>query len=240
MFAFLQTVLWVGLIVWCLLRFEKSISAVVAAITKRIQDGDELAAPGGFRIGMRQTPVEAQKNRLQDEAKELIQTLSTDSEWRAADPQECEAADELKSERPSLKVALEAAVRDVADAQTLGLNWLGMVTGGQVVANLTIGNVAFDGLLRGADGKSQSPVLIKLVNRVSQVADLVKQVENWTAAEARSDRYVPLPLTVLMVTTERVGAGASLWEHVPPSARAAATWYQIDLAQLRATYGFAP
>lgn len=237
MFAFLQTVLWVGLIVWCLLRFEKSISAVVAAITKRIQDGDELAAPGGFRIGMRQTPAEEQKHKLQEEAKELVQTLSTESEANANDPHKCQQGD---AERPSVKDALEAAVRDVSDAQTLGLNWLGMVTGGQVVPNLTIGGVAFDGLLRGFDGKSQSPVLIKLINSVTQVMDVVKQVENWTTVEAASAQYVPLPITVLMVTTERVDAETRLWDHVPPSARAAATWYQVDLNQLRATYGFIP
>lgn len=241
MTALLQTLLWVVLIVWALLRFEKVISGLLSAVTKRIEDGDELAGPGGFRIGVRQTPAGEQRHRLQEEAQEVIRNVLPEE----GDPpapsaqrhQEDRAEQEPANQFPSIKNALGKAVRDVSDAQTLGLKWLGMTEGGQVVPDVMLGNTAFDGLLKRPDGSAQALVMVKLVNNVSQIATIVEQAKSWFQARPSSGKYAQLPIAVVLVTSDHFDSSISLWHHLPINMIGDAKWYQIDLRQLRSMYG---
>jgi len=238
--AFLQTLLWVGLIVWALLRFEKVIGALFGAVTKRIEDGDELAGPGGFRLGVRQTPAAEQKDRLQEEAQEVVRNVVTEQGQPlgpAGEGDQHPRAEELPASKPTVKQALEAAVRDVSDAQTLGLKWLGMVTGGQVLPNVKVGNTAFDGLLKQPDGRPQALVMVKLVNSVSQMAEIGEQAKRWSSTKRLAGTFGSLPISVVLVTSDRFDRGERLWNHIPPYVRDVVQWYEIDLRQLRSMYG---
>lgn len=240
MAAFSQTLLWVALIVWALLRFEKVIGALFNAVTKRIEDGDELAGPGGFRIGVRQTPADEQKDRLQEEAQEVVRNVVTERDSPPAPPGQDDQhapADAVSTSSPGVRQALEVAIRDVSDAQTLGLKWLGMTEGAQVLPNVKVGDIAFDGLLKRPDGKPQALVMVKLVNSLSQMAGIAKQAKTWSNMRRLSGTYGPLPISVVLVASERVASDTQLWQHIPQWARGAVQWYEIDLRQLRSMYG---
>lgn len=239
MSAFLQTLLWVGLIAWALLRFEKVIGALVGAVTKRIEDGDELAAPGGFRIGVRQTSAAEEKDQLQKEAQEAVRNGQAEG---AEPPEPVERVNQApQGESPfgreaKNRTTYAAALRNVSDAKSLGLKWLGMTLGAQVLPNVTVGKTAFDGLLKQADGTPRGLVAVKLVNSISQLERIFAQIKEMADVERISNKDGPLRIAVVLVRSDRL-QDKSLWPYIPTDFGHAVDWYEIDLPQLRQMYG---
>lgn len=237
MFPFLQTVLWVGLIGWALIRFEKAIGAVLTALTKRIEDGDELAAPGGFRM-VRHTPAAEEMDRLRQEAQEVVRNEAP--EPMAQPPaQELDNApeppevDRVKRPNSSVRDSLEVAARDVLDAQTLGLKWLGMVTNTGIHPSISVGDIALDGAMVDPNGKVIGLVLVKLVSSIGQLQDVSQQVVRLADQCAAYGTR----LSVLLVKATDLVANTHLYELLPSPARDRAIFYEVDLPQLRKAYG---
>lgn len=240
MSAFLQTLLWVALIAWALLRFEKVIGALVGAVTKRIEDGDELAAPGGFRIGVRQVSAGEQRDQLHREAEEAVRNSEAESEGQAEPA--VEANQHPVGDNLSGGVAhggfnaLAGALRDVSDAKTLGLKWLGMAMGGQILPNVKVGDISFDGLLKFPDGGPRALVVVKLVNSLSHLPSIVEQVKAMANLKRLPDSRGPLRISVVLVRSDRL-ANEKLWPYIASASSDEIDWREIDLPQLRAMYG---
>jgi hypothetical protein len=68
----LQTVLWVGLIVWLIFRYNKQVEAILTAIQGRITRGSSVKA-GPFELGQEIRPqdVQEQSKRIEEEVQEL-------------------------------------------------------------------------------------------------------------------------------------------------------------------------
>lgn len=260
MAAFLQTILWVGLIVWALLRFEKAIGAVFAAVTKRIEDGDEVSAPGGLRIGARPTTQAEQIQRVQLAAREAMRSDNGGGEDGAEAVQPDRPQPE-QQERPdansldggqepvaqnagldnrlrsnlSVRESLEVATRDVLDAQNFGLMWLSMMTGTSIQPSVTVGSVVFDGILVSPSGKQFGLAIVKLVTSFSHLEDIESEILR--LAEGIKKKNHAIPLYVVLVKSESIPAGSNLWMELSVEVQISATIYEIDLSQLRSMYG---
>lgn len=232
MSAFFQTVLWVGLIVWTLRRFEKVIATLFAAVTKRIEDGDELAAPGGFRIGVRQSTPEEQKIRLREEAEAISRTERMETPARSGPSvSDDESANDVGASRtsPSIKSSLQTAVRDVSDARALGVKWLAMTMGAHFIPDVTFDGHVYDGLITPSGGR-HCLVWVRLVNDVNQLASISEQ------ARALAEDTKGARVSVVLVASG-AAIGTSMWQLLPLDVQAAFEWHEIDLPQLRRIYG---
>jgi len=70
--SLIETILWLGLIVWLVFRFQPQIEAIVTSIQKRIDSGSTIKA-GPFTVeGLRPQPVEDQKRKAKEEVQETI------------------------------------------------------------------------------------------------------------------------------------------------------------------------
>lgn len=71
--SLIETIIWVGLIVWLVLRFQLQIEVIVKSLRKRIDSGCTIKA-GPFAIeDLRPQPLEDQKKKVQDEIQESIE-----------------------------------------------------------------------------------------------------------------------------------------------------------------------
>lgn len=87
--SLIETVLWVGLIVWLVLRFQPHIEAVVTSIQKRIDSGSTIKA-GPFTVEeFRPQPIEDQKKKAKEEIQEAIgheiETTNTEARQKVTD-----------------------------------------------------------------------------------------------------------------------------------------------------------
>ncbi|ADP17321.1 hypothetical protein AXYL_04001 [Achromobacter xylosoxidans A8] len=239
MSAFLQTLLWVGLIAWALLRFEKTISALFTVVTTRIEDGAELRGPG-FVLGASQTPPSEQRMRLRQEAQEVVLRAAEGFEGIGQPRQRDQpvSSDSPAAATPSVKQSFETALRAVSDAKTLGLMWLGMVTGATVLPNVQVEDLVFDGMLRPASGVPTF-VTVRLVNDLSQISEISEQVMNLSVriGQGATITVRNSKMAVLLVTSDHMPDKAHTWPLISEQARSVATWYQVDLRQLRSMYG---
>jgi len=87
--SLIETILWVGLIVWLVFRFQSQIEAIVTSIQKRIDSGSTIKA-GPFTVeDLRPQPVEDQKKKAKEEIQEAIGqdtgTTNTEARQKVAD-----------------------------------------------------------------------------------------------------------------------------------------------------------
>lgn len=163
---FLQTLLWILLILWILNKFKEELGAIVGAIKKRIEDGGAVEA-GWFKLGaLTPESTTAQAARAGQEAEE---SLSAGSE--SDDYDEDDSSDDYSdssggdSFRSRYYLAEDLALRRLQAEY-------GVVLGRQVAGG---GGMRFDGFF--AQGNRGNGIEVKYVRRRIPVPEFINQIE---------------------------------------------------------------
>lgn len=201
----LQTLFWVALIVWILIRFDGLLTGFLQAVIKRVNDGAEVHLPGQIRIIP--TSVAEQRERLEAELVEHAATVADDSGTGTALSDEgleplAQQANRVESgathaggtqtaasssdgpesatdndfgtwKKYSLSNKYLNRVRDILDAQTLALRYLGAELGKAVLSEVSIEGRPVDGVVTDKDSSVVGIVEVKFVGSLRTIPTVV-------------------------------------------------------------------
>src|SRR6266542_56805 len=127
-----QTLLWVGLIVWLIFRYNAQVAAILNSIQDRIAKGSSVKA-GPFELGQDVRPQDAQeqKKRLEEEIQQLAEP--------APEPQLLPSTEEARTSRQDLQ-------KRYLLAEDLVMRELQIEFGTPVNRQVRLGGIDLDGI----------------------------------------------------------------------------------------------
>ncbi len=127
-----QTLLWVGLIVWLIFRYNAQVAAILNSIQDRIAKGSSVKA-GQFELGQDVRPQDAQeqKKRLEEEIQQLAEP--------APEPQLLPSTEEARTSRQDLQ-------KRYLLAEDLVMRELQIEFGTPVNRQVRLGGIDLDGI----------------------------------------------------------------------------------------------